>query len=297
MTPAQQLRERLAAPEILVLPGVADALSARLVEQAGFDAVYVTGAGFANASFGRPDVGLITLTEVVEHVRRICNVVDLPVVVDADTGYGGVLNVWRTVRELEAAGVSGIQIEDQVLPKRCGHFAGNSVVRTEDMVARISAALDARIDPDLVIIARTDAYQSEGLEGAVARARAYRAAGADLLFVEAPTEPDDLDHLPSLVDAPLIANMVEGGMTPWRTSAQLQESGFRVALYANTTLRVAVRAAQEALEFLRRHGDTAPLWGQMLSWDDRQSILGLPELQELEARLLNGGAAHADVQA
>jgi 2,3-dimethylmalate lyase len=297
MTPARRLRDRLASPELMLLPGVPDAIPARLVEQVGFDAVYATGAGFANAGFGRPDVGLVTLTEVVEHVRRICSVVDLPVIVDADTGYGGVLNVWRTVHELEAVGAAGIQLEDQSIPKRCGHFAGNSVVSTADMVARISAALDARTDPDLVIIARTDAYQSEGLVGAVSRARAYREAGADLLFVEAPTKPEDLDQLPSLVDAPLIINMVEGGLTPWRTSAQLQEAGFRVALYANTTLRVSVNAAKNALEVLRSHGDTAPLWDQMLSWEDRQSIVGLAELQELETRLLNGGSAPTDVEA
>src|SRR5690606_1207680 len=151
--------------QILVLPGVADAITARVVEQIGFDAVYLTGAGFANAAFGRPDVGLVTLTEVAEHLRRISRVVDIPVVVDADTGYGGVLNVRRTVEELESAGAAAIQIEDQAIPKRCGHFAGNRIVSTAEMVQRIGAAIDARSDPDLVLIARTDAYQSEGLKG------------------------------------------------------------------------------------------------------------------------------------
>jgi 2-methylisocitrate lyase-like PEP mutase family enzyme len=292
MSHRKRLRRRLSEDRILVLPGAADAITARVIEQTGFDAAYVTGAGFANASFGRPDIGLITLTEVLEHVHRIARVVDIPLIVDADTGYGGVLNVRRTVAELEHVGASAIQIEDQAEPKRCGHFDGNSLVTTEEMVQRLAAAIDARTDPDLVIIARTDAYQSEGLDGALERAKAYVAAGADALFIEAPTSLADLKRLPGLVDAPLIANMVEGGKTPMATSADLERMGFRVALFANTALRTAVHAVQESMRVLLEEGDTASLHDRMLSWDDRQQLIGLPEMQAMEERLLSVTVDH-----
>ena len=288
----------LAADRITVLPGAADAITAIVIQQAGFEGVYVTGAGFANASFGVPDIGLISLAEIREHVRRIAGVVSVPLVVDADTGFGGVLNVGRTVRELELAGASAIQIEDQAEPKRCGHFDGNRLVTADEMVQRLAAAIDARIDPNLVIIARTDAYQSEGMAGAVARARAYRDAGADALFVEAPTTRDDLARLPSLLDAPLIANMVEGGKTPIANAAQLEAMGYRVALFANTALRTAVYAVQHAMRVLHEEGGSSSLEGQMVSWEDRQRLIGLSQMQELEARLLEAtatrGGRHGD---
>lgn len=285
MSTKRQLRQRLASERILVLPGVADAMTARLAENAGFEAVYVTGAGFANASFGQPDVGLVTMSEVVEHVRRVSRAVGIPVVVDADTGYGGLLNVHRTVQELEHAGAAAIQLEDQANPKRCGHFDGQALVPAAEMVRRVAAAVDARRDPDLVIIARTDAYQGEGLEGAVERANAYLEAGADLIFVEAPRSAEDLAVLPSRVHGPVLANMVEGGKTPWRSADQLEELGFRVALFANSTLRVAMRAAQEALMVLRETGDTETLWSKMLTWEQRQNLIGLSTMQDLEQRL------------
>lgn len=285
MTTKRQLRQRLGADRILVLPGAADAMTARLVEEAGFEAVYVTGAGFANASFGQPDVGLVTMSELVEHVKRIARAVKIPVIVDADTGYGGLLNVHRTVQELEYAGAAAIQLEDQANPKRCGHFDGQQLVSCAEMVRRIAAAVDARQDPDLVLIARTDAYQSEGLDGAVERANRYLAAGADLIFVEAPRNVDDLELLPRRVHGPVLANMVEGGKTPWRSADQLEELGFRVALFANSTLRVAMRAAKEALDVIRQTGDTESLWPRMLTWEQRQSLIGLPAAQALEQRL------------
>ncbi|MBM9460340.1 isocitrate lyase/phosphoenolpyruvate mutase family protein [Nocardioides sp. zg-536] len=287
MSTKSQLRSRLAQERIVVLPGVADAMTARLAEDAGFEAVYVTGAGFANASFGQPDVGLVTMSEVVEHVRRVSRAVGIPVVVDADTGYGGLLNVHRTVQELEHAGAAAIQLEDQAIPKRCGHFDGQSLVSSAEMVSRIAAAVDARRDPELVLIARTDAYQSEGLEGAVARANAYLAAGADLIFVEAPRSAEDLAVLPSRVHGPVLANMVEGGKTPWRSAEELEELGFRVALFANATLRVAMRAAQEALAVLRETGDTKELWPKMLTWEQRQELIGLSTMQALEQRFVD----------
>ena len=286
MSVRKALRSRLAEDRVLVLPGAADAITARVIEETGFEAIYVTGAGFANASFGRPDIGLITLTEVRDHVRRIADVVKVPLVVDADTGYGGVLNVSRAVRELEDAGAAAIQIEDQAEPKRCGHFDGNTLISPDEMVRKLTAALEARRDPDLVLIARTDAYQSEGLEGAVSRAQQYVAAGADALFIEAPTSLADLKLLPSLIDAPLIANMVEGGKTPLTNAAELGEMGYRVALFANTALRSAVHAVQESMRVLAEEGDTKSLWSKMLTWEERQRLIGLPEMQALEARLL-----------
>lgn len=290
MTPATRLRARLAEDEILVLPGTPDAITARIIEESGFDAVYVTGAGFANASFGSPDVGLVTLSEVVTHVGRITDVIDIPVVVDADTGYGGVLNVHRAVRQLEHAGAAAIQLEDQITPKRCGHFDGKAVVPTEEMLQKLAAATAARADDDLVIIARTDARQTGGFDDAVARARAYRAAGADMIFVEAPQSVDELARLPELIDAPLVANMVEGGKTPLLDAGELQEMGYRAVLFANTALRVAAKAVGAAMRDLRASGSTKPLLPDMVTWDERQRLIRLPEMQDLEARFLADGA-------
>lgn len=286
MTPAKRLRARLAEDEILVLPGTPDAMTARIIEESGFDAVYVTGAGFANASFGSPDVGLVTLSEVVTHVGRIADAVDIPVVVDADTGYGGVLNVHRAVRQLERAGAAAIQLEDQITPKRCGHFDGKSVVPTAEMLQKLAATTDARTDPDLVIIARTDARQTGGFDDAVERARAYRDAGADLIFVEAPQSIDELRRLPGLIDAPLIANMVEGGKTPLLDAHELQDLGYRAVLFANTALRVAAKAVGAAMRDLRATGGTKSLLDDMVTWDERQRLIRLPEMQDLEAKFL-----------
>jgi 2-methylisocitrate lyase-like PEP mutase family enzyme len=279
------LRNRLTDDEsILILPGAVDAITARVVEECGFEAVYVTGAGFANASFGRPDVGLVTASEVLTHVQRIVDVVDIPVVVDADTGYGGVLNVRRTVQQLERAGAAAVQLEDQVLPKRCGHFDGNTVVPVEEMLRKLTAAIDAREDSDFLVIARTDAYQTEGYDGAVRRALAYAAVGADAVFVEAPSHLDELRRLPKLIEAPLIANMVEGGKTPLLNSHDLEEMGFRVALFANTALRVGVEAVFKAMQTLRSDGGSQNLLDRMLTWEQRQKLVGLPDMQALEER-------------
>lgn len=300
--PRRRLRELLASDEILVLPGAADAMTARLIEQVGFESVYATGAGFANASFGLPDIGLVAFPEVREHVRRMAGAVSIPLVVDADTGYGGVLNVRRTVQELEWAGVAAVQIEDQMEPKRCGHFDGNTLVTTEQMVSRLAAAVEARTDPDLVIIARTDAYQSEGLAGAIERSKAYLDAGADALFIEAPTTHEDLKQIPAVLDAPLIVNMVEGGKTPLLPASELESLGFSVALYANTALRTAGFAIREAMRTLKEQGDTSSLIDRMLSWHDRQRLVELGGYQALEDRLLgvdqgaNGGGRDADDQ-
>lgn len=286
MNAPRQLRAMIQRPEIILVPGAADALTAKVIEETGFPAVYATGAGFANASYGIPDVGLVGVDAVVEHVRRLTDAVEIPVIVDADTGYGGVLNVARTFRQLERAGASAIQLEDQVTPKRCGHFDGQTVIPERDMVAKLTAAVDARSDEDVVLIARTDALAAEDLDAAVHRANAYVEAGADLIFVEAPRTVQTLRALPEQVKAPLLANMVEGGKTPNLSVEELQRYGYRIALFANAAMRVAVRAVQRAMAELFRTGSSTSLLDDMVSWEERKRLTGLPAAQRAEARYL-----------
>lgn len=276
------LRRQLSTGELLVVPGAFDALSARIVEEAGFPAVYVTGAGFANAAFGLPDVGLVSSTELITHAGRITAAVSVPVLVDADTGYGGVLQVQRTIRELERAGVAAIQLEDQADPKRCGHFDGQRLISTSEMVQKIRIAVDSRIDTDLVLIARTDACGVEGFDAAVERANAYVNAGADVIFVEAPRSADEVARLPGLVGAPLMANMVEGGKTPLHDAAALADAGYAIALFANTALRASIRAVTEAMADLRAGGNAAALRTPVASWEQRQQLVRLDAFQHLE---------------
>lgn len=284
MSLASTLRRRLSTGQLLIAPGAMDALSARIIQQAGGEVVYFTGAGFANSQFAVPDLGLTTLSETTEQVRRITAAVDIPIIADADTGYGGPLNVRRTVMELERAGVAGIQIEDQQEPKRCGHFDHRAVASKEVMIARVRAACDARVDPDLVIVARTDARQTEGLEAAIDRAIAYAEAGADLLFVEAPVSVQELRAIPPALPVPAVLNLVEGGRTPLLPASELQEMGFRVVLYANTALRVAAHAIQQAMTQLLANGTSAGLESKMLSWDERQNLVRLPHFERLDAQ-------------
>jgi 2-methylisocitrate lyase-like PEP mutase family enzyme len=284
LVPAAVLRARLATPGILLLPGVADALVARIAADRGFEAVYATGAGIANALLGVPDLGLTTMTEAADQVARIVDAVEIPVVADIDTGFGNAINARRAMRAFERAGAAAVQIEDQVFPKRCGHFEGKAVIPVGEMVAKLHALTDARHDPSVVVIARTDALAGEGLEAAVERAAAYRAAGADILFVEAPTDRQTLLSLPGRIDAPLLANMVEGGKTPLLSAAELDAAGYRIALFANTALRVAAAAVRSALDELRTTGDAGPLQDRMLSWADRQALVDLPGYQRLEQR-------------
>ena len=276
------LRARLARRELLVLPGAFDALSARIIETAGFDAVYATGAGYANASFALPDIGFTGLAEVADHLGRITDAVDIPVVVDADTGYGELLQVRRTVQRLERAGAAGMQLEDQVMPKRCGHFDGHKLVSAQDMVQKIAIAVDSRSSDDFVIIARTDARGVEGLEAAIERAGAYVEAGADVIFVEAPRSREELLGLPGQVDAPLLANMVEGAKTPPATAVELQSAGFKIALFANAALRASMAAVSRVMEILRADGDTQAALPLMASWEERQQMVRLDEHQALE---------------
>lgn len=280
------LRARLEGGGIMIVAGAFDALSARVIERAGFESVYVTGAGFANSSFGLPDLGFVGLSDLVTHVQRISAAVDIPLIVDADTGYGGVLNVRRTVRELERAGAAAIQLEDQIFPKRCGHFDGTTVIPLEEMAQKVRAAADARTDPDLLLIMRTDARAGEGFERAIERANAYVEAGADLIFIEAPQTLEELRELPSRVSAPLVVNMVEGGKTPLLGGRELEALGFRIALFANTALRAAVKAVWDSVHALRNDQGSARILDDLIPWDSRQELVGLPEMEALERKYL-----------
>jgi 2-methylisocitrate lyase-like PEP mutase family enzyme len=275
----------------LVLPGCADALTARIAAGVGFEAVYATGAGIANAMLGRPDVGLTTMTEAVDQVARIVDAVEVPVIADIDTGFGNALNARRAVRAFERAGVGGIQIEDQVFPKRCGHFDHKEVIPIEEFLGKLRAVIDGRRDPAMFVIARTDVLAIGGLEAAIDRANRYVEAGADAIFVEAPPDLETLAALPRRIDAPLVANMVEGGRTPLLSAAELAGLGYAIVLFANTALRVTARASREALAELRRTGDAVPLMDRMLGWQERQDLVGLPEYEALERRYAGDGAS------
>jgi 2-methylisocitrate lyase-like PEP mutase family enzyme len=285
---ARALRSLLERDEILLLPGAFDALSARIIEDVGFQAVYATGAGFANAAFGLPDVGYLGLAEVAEHLGRMAAVVDIPVVVDADTGFGDLLQVRRTVLELERAGAAGIQLEDQVAPKRCGHFDGQKLIAVDDMARKVAIARDSRRDNDLVIIARTDARNAEGIDAAVARAQAYAQAGADLVFVEAPRTRDELLALPARLGVPAVANLVEGGKTPLASAPDLQAAGYKVALFANTALRASMAAVRDAMTILADDGSSERALPRMVTWQERQQTVRLDALRSLEGRYVQG---------
>jgi carboxyvinyl-carboxyphosphonate phosphorylmutase len=285
MRPTAHLRQLLARPRLLVAPGAYDPLSARVVEQAGFEAVYVTGSGVSVGHLGLPDIGLATMTEMVEQIRRIAALVRIPVLADADTGYGNALNVRRTVREYEAAGAAGLHLEDQEFPKRCGHLEGKRVIASETMVRRIRAACEARRDPDFVIIARTDARAVLGLDEALRRAAAYREAGADALFVEAPVGEAEVEAVArAFPGTPLLLNLGGSGKTPMLPVARLQELGFRIAIYPGDLQKAAIRAMQEVTALLAREGTTAAADDRMVSFEERFELVGLSRFQALEQR-------------
>lgn len=284
MSPGRKLRQLFASPGAFMMPGAPTALIARIIEEAGFKAALFTGAGFANLEFAVPDLGLTTMSEVVQQVGRITEAVTIPVVADADTGYGNALNVRRAVRELERAGAAAIQLEDQPWPKRCGHFDGKAVVSREEMIARVKAAVDARRDPETVILARTDARGVVDIHEAIARARAYAEAGADATFVEAPQTVEELALIPKSVSVPQMVNLVEGGKTPILPKAQLEAMGFKLIAYANTALRGAIKGMQVVLAGLARDGTSQAVLDQMVTWEERQRLVGLPEHQALEQR-------------
>lgn len=268
----------------LVVPGAYDALSARLIAGLGFPAVYVTGAGLANARFGVPDIGLHGLAELCDQVEAIAEVVDVPLIIDADTGFGNAVTLTRAVRRLERAGAAALQIEDQVWPKKCGHFAGKEVVSVAEMVSKVRAAVDSRSSEETLIIARTDARAIEGMAAALDRAEAYREAGADVLFVEAPSSEEELEAIGRRFDVPLVANMVEGGVTPIVEAERLGDWGFTIILYANAALRAAQRNVTVVLDCLRREGSTRGVGDLISTWQERQEAVGKSAFDELEER-------------
>lgn len=276
------IARRLATPGLVLAPGVYDALSAALVEQAGFEAAYLSGASIAYTRFACPDIGLVGMSEVAETIGVIRERVSLPLIVDADTGYGNALNVQRTVVAFERAGASAIQLEDQTLPKRCGHLAGKTLVSPAEMVGKIKAALDARRDAGTLIIARTDAIAVEGFAPALDRAERYRAAGADVLFVEAPRTVEEMRAVTARFGArvPLLANMVEGGKTPVLPASELEALGFKVAIFPGGTVRAVARLLQDYLASLRTHGTTQPFAARMLDFDGLNRLIGTPEMLE-----------------
>lgn len=284
--PRARLRELLAEPEPLMAPGAYDALSARLVEQAGFDVVYMTGFGTTASLIGRPDVGLLTGSEMVDNARRIVSAVDVPVIADGDTGYGNAINVVRTVQLYEQAGVAGIQLEDQVMPKKCGHMSGKAVIGTDEMVGKIAAAVAARTDPDFVVIARTDAVAVHGVDEAIARARAFAAAGADVLFVEAPTSEEDIARVAAELKgtAPLVFNWAEGGRTPPLSYERIAELGYSLVIYPIGTLLAATAGIRSVLATLRADRVPTAALPTLPSFEEFTDLIGLPEIQALEQR-------------
>jgi len=275
------LLQRIAEPRVLLAPGVYDALTALVAEQTGFEAVYLSGASIAYTRLGRSDVGLTTMSEVVDTVACIRERIALPIIVDADTGFGNALNMQRTIARLERAGANLIQIEDQTFPKRCGHLDGKTVVSTGEMLGKIKAALDARVSRETLIIARTDAVAVESFEPALERAERYREAGADVLFIEAVTSEAQMREVNArFAGTPLLANMVEGGQTPVKSAADLEALGYRIAIFPGGTARAVAHTLQTYYASLKAHGTTAPFRERMLDFNGLNALIGTPELLE-----------------
>jgi 2-methylisocitrate lyase-like PEP mutase family enzyme len=283
----QVLRTKLSERRGLLVPGAANALSARVIEDLGFEAVYLTGAGVTNSFWGLPDLGFVSLTEIAQHAATIREAVQIPVLVDAETGFGNALNVRHCVRVLERAGADAIQIEDQTMPKKCGHFANKSVIPVEEMAGKIKAAVDARSNSDLLIIARTDAIAVDGFEPAIERVQRYIEAGADVTFIEAPERMDDIQKIPRRLSVPQVINMVVGGKTPVLSQDELAKMGFGLVLYANVALQGAIAGMQGALKQLKTSGrmdEANVLQVGIASFAERQRLVKKPMFDELEGK-------------
>jgi 2-methylisocitrate lyase-like PEP mutase family enzyme len=283
MKKTTRLKQMISAPEILVMHPAHDALSARVAERAGAKAVTVGGFAASGVLLGQPDSSQLTASELAKFYEGICVGADIPVFVDADTGFGGIANVIRTVRDFERAGVAGLFIEDQVFPKRCGHTLGKDVVPTEEMLPKLRAALDHRVDEDFVVMGRTDALGVLGIEEAIARANLYHEVGCDIVFVEAPETVDQMRRICKEVDGPVLANMVDFGRTPLLSSRELQEIGFAAAVWPIASVLVASRALEKLYRTLSETGSTASIHDQMVDFDTYMEIVGLGELREVEA--------------
>lgn len=286
MNTRKMFKQLLRRDSIVVAPGCFDGLAARLVEEAGFEAVYLSGGALAR-SMGLPDIGLVTMSEVIERAAQVVAAVKIPVIADADTGYGNALNLVRTVREFERVGVAAIHIEDQITPKRCGHLDGKEVTSLAEMEKKIEAALASRTDPDFGIIARTDARAVHGLEDAIRRGRAIAGLGVDAVFIEAPQSQAELEKIArSLPEVPLMVNMFKGGKTPLLPVSTLQQMGYRIAIFPSETQRAAIHAMRRALQLLKRDGSTEAMDSELTTFKERDRIVGLDDWQELERRFL-----------
>ena len=285
MNPRKQLRQLLAGPGYVITPGAYDTLTARLVQLAGFESVYLTGGGYSRAN-GYPDVGLLTMTEVVQWIARTVDTVEIPVIADMDSGYGNAVNVVRSVREYEKTGVAAFHLEDQISPKKCGHYEGKQLVTNAEMVGKIKAAVDTRRDQDMVIIARTDARAVEGLQAALDRMNAYLEAGADVGFVEAPQNAQELAAIPKAFSKPALANIFEGGKTPPLPRRELEAMGYRIGIYPSQTHRAAIAAAKKVLAVLKRDGDTAAIESELATFMDREDAVNSAGWRAIEQRYL-----------
>ncbi len=283
--PGRSLREQIQDKKgIIVLPGVFDALSARIAQQVGFSAMFQTGYGSAAALLGMPDFGLLNAGETIDNANRIISAVDVPVLVDADTGYGNPLNVWKLVRDLENMGAAGIFLEDQVWPKRCGHMAGKDVIPKNDYIPKLRAAVEARRSKEFIIVARTDARAPLGLDEAIERGKAYRKAGADVIFVEAPRTTAELKRVADEIDAPLVANMIEDGVTPNLPAKDLLDLGYRIAVFPLSALYSATYAMQQVLTELKKTGATKQTRKLMVTFKDFNQFVDLNKFTDLERR-------------
>jgi len=286
MTPRQVLKQLLKRDKLLVAPGCFDGLSARLVEEAGFEAAYLSGGAVAR-SMGIPDIGLVTMSETIERAMQVVSAVKIPVIADADTGYGNAVNLVRTVREYERTGVAAIHIEDQITPKRCGHLDGKEVIPLAEMEKKLAAALATRSDPDFCIIARTDARGVHGFDDAIKRARAFAKLGVDAVFVEAPQSESELAEIPrQITDVPLLVNVFKGGKTPMLPMERLEKMGYRIAIYPSETQRAAIHAMKTALAILKRDGTTESIDEALTTFKERDRVVGLDDWQKIEKQFM-----------
>jgi 2-methylisocitrate lyase-like PEP mutase family enzyme len=286
MNSRQVLKQLFKRDRLLVAPGCFDGLSARLVEEAGFEAAYLSGGAVAR-SMGIPDIGLVTMSEVIERAAQVVSAVKIPVIADADTGYGNAVNLVRSVKEFERTGVAAIHIEDQITPKRCGHLDGKEVIPLREMEKKLEAALASRSDPDFCIIARTDARGVHGLEDAIRRGRAFAELGVDAVFIEAPQSEAELEEIPrALPNVPLLVNVFKGGKTPMLPVDRLQQLGYRIAIYPSETQRAAIHAMRQALGLLKRDGTTEKMDDALTTFKERDKVVGLDEWQQLEKQYL-----------
>ena len=288
MNGPKRMKELFASKKMVVAPGAHDALTAKIIGKLGFDAVYMTGYGQSASHLGKPDVGLMTMSEMVMRAANVVEAAGVPVIADADTGFGNAVNVMRTVREYEKAGVAVIQLEDQVLPKKCGHMTGRQIVPMEEMIGKIKASVDTRVNPDVMIMARTDARTTQGIEAAIERGLAYKEAGADIIFIESPETKEEMLLLNEKIPGLTLANMVEGGRTPLLLNDELEALGYNLTIYPTASTYVVTKAMVDLWEGLRRDGTTAKMIDRMIPFPRFNELIGLNEIREIEKNYATG---------